>query len=168
MLGKQHAQFGVVTGIAAGMVMTDLQVISLPVAVGFVGASLAGSLLPDADHEYSTVNFLFPPAKLFYYIFGKRKLIHDPVFYGIIAAVMAYFAVNTVWFGILFGIAGHLLLDAFTEEGIPFFYLVNRKHRIHLLPKCLRFRTDSDEAVSVTKLLSVLTVVLTVAYFCMG
>lgn len=173
MLGTQHIQFGIVTGAAAGAVMLSTGSVSLPVVAGFAALSVFGALVPDADHEHSTINSKLKVTKVIHYIFGQRNLFHDPVFWGIVAAVMAYYSVPLVWFGILFGIAGHLFLDAFTVWGIPFLSIIRRKgkdgksherYTIHLLPKGKRVMSESKVAVALTWVLNILVVLGTFSY----
>lgn len=158
MMGREHISFGAVTGAAAGLVVFA-HCGSFLTGCAFAGLTVLGSLLPDADHENSTINRVFPPAKAAYYLLGAKDgkgrgaFLHDPAFYAAVAGLMAYFQAGFVWYGILIGIAGHLLLDAFTWYGLPFLSLVNRK-RLHIVPRRMRFASNSVQAIVVTWLLN--------------
>lgn len=167
MNGREHMSFGLVTGVAAGIVLSTNGVVDETATLGFVALSLLGSLVPDADHEHSKINSMFPPAKLIHYIFRERGLFHDPAFWGIIAGIMAYFSVDIMWFGIILGIAGHLFLDSFTVWGIPFLCIFKKRWSdgklhdrfiIHLFPKGMRCKSNGKAAIAVTWALNIIVV----------
>lgn len=58
-------------------------------------------------------------------------------------------------YGLWLGIFGHLFLDSFTANGIPFFRIINKKN-IHLLPSKLRIYSSSGAAKIITVICSVI------------
>jgi len=81
----------------------------------FIGAGF-----PDVDHKKSKFGRnLFSRTATF---FSKHRKIFHSLFFGIIAAYLAYTFDNDFGLGFLLGFFSHILLDSFTKEGINFLY----------------------------------------------
>jgi len=81
----------------------------------FIGAGF-----PDVDHSKSKFGRnIFSRAATF---FSKHRKIFHSLFFGIIAAYLAYTFDNDFGLGFLLGFFSHILLDSFTKEGINFLY----------------------------------------------
>ncbi|MBV9471018.1 MAG: metal-dependent hydrolase [Abitibacteriaceae bacterium] len=125
-----------------------------PTNIGLVVAAAAlGSLLPDLDAAESKLKHLnlvgvkpfFWPSQVIHRQLGHRGLSHSLV--GLLLVTLI--AVPLVaWWGwppslaLVLGYASHLIADACTKSGIPFWY--PRKYRYHLLPAGWRFTTGSQ------------------------
>ncbi len=110
----------------------------IPTAIT-VAAGGVGGLLPDLDHQKSTITkklgiLGFCCSRLF----RHRGVLHAPAFYLAATAILALFVgeagyLQPLLSGLLVGELSHLLLDTLTPKGIPLFWPLYRRH-ISLLP----------------------------------
>lgn len=160
MRGKQHLEFGIVSGtaIAAGLAYTGF----LPVieTVPFIGLSMIGSVYPDIDHPESSIGRKIPWLSNFLFkTFGHRTYTHM-IFPWILISFGFYFLPKWSW-GFMIGIFSHLYLDSLTIKGTPFFIKNEKFKNIHLLPKCLRCRSGSFVSKIYTFMADVSVIALT-------
>ena len=119
MEGKTHIAGGVAAGVFY-LTYGD----SVDSELLFMGSCMLGALIPDIDHTGSMLGRKVPLLDdIISGVFGHRTITHSLLF-----MILAFFMFKwTSWppdleFGILIGIASHLLLDALTEQGIQFFW----------------------------------------------
>jgi len=142
-----------------------------PVQPGILAMAAVGSLLPDIDHEYSTISQegvqvggikikpLKPIAMLINKTFGHRTITHCFLGFAILALIsspLLFF--DPMWWVAFcfFGIASHYITDAMTKSGLMLFYPF-KKDSYHLLPKFMRITTGgAGEAVVIGVLLLLL------------
>src|SRR5699024_2134058 len=126
MTGKTHMIGGLTVGAVsqyAGYFSSDLL---------FIGACVAGSILPDICHGGSKIGRKLPLlSHLIRLIFGHRTVTHSLLFMIILGALMPLTPITTsIISGILIGIASHLLLDAATARGIELLWPMSIKVRL--------------------------------------
>lgn len=136
MIGKTHLAAGIFTGSALSFIHnTDIKTSLLLTA----GTAL-GSLLPDIDKRNSLISRALKPLGMIVEpLLGHRTLLHDPVFYitlfGMFHLTLEQYL--PIFLPIFWGVGSHLLLDALTLQGIPFFYFLKltkvRPKKIRLL-----------------------------------
>ena len=85
----------------------------------FVFLVLIGSLLPDLD---STKSKFGRKVKVIGWLFGHRKFVHSIIFGVLLFVILYWFGFGYLGLGLLVGMFSHLVLDAFTKEGVRFFY----------------------------------------------
>lgn len=156
MLGRQHLLFGITSSIALSAVMNRSGSPLFAFPLVFVGAAAVGSLLPDIDSENSMlgkkITFIsaYLDGRFGHRTVGHEILIMVPLF------ILSLFAGNPLFFGLMFGIMGHLFLDSFTKYGISLNYFGNKASyrykldrtigagRFHIVPGFIYKRIDSD------------------------
>lgn len=167
MLGKYHLAFGISSAVAAEAIATQFGV-QIEEPVIFIACSAIGSLVPDIDHPESMVGRITPLiSNGINSLFGHRTITHDILLMGLlfIASVIVR---NPIFFGIMFGVMGHLFLDGFTKQGVAWNYFKNRKAmkgewaqfgvgRIHFMPKVLRMKSSGFMAKVFTIALCVIS-----------
>lgn len=158
MMGKQHLFFGITTGVATSFALGTMG-LNIDTTEGFVfiGLTVLGSLLPDVDNPGTTLGKRVRPLSDFLYkTIGHRTYTHDLFLMIILCFVsLRYFNNYIGLYGLWLGIFGHLFLDSFTANGIPFFIIINKKN-IHLLPYKLRIYSSSGAAKIITAICSVI------------
>jgi inner membrane protein len=85
----------------------------------FVLLVLVGSLLPDLDSSKSKFG---RKVKIIGWLFKHRGLLHSVLFGVGLFIILYFFGFGYLGLGLLVGIFSHLVADAFTKEGIRFFY----------------------------------------------
>jgi len=155
MRGKEHLAFGITTSTALAFAMCSPESAILPNTGLAIVLGSIGSLLPDGlDKKESMLGrYLKPIASLNERLFGHRNLMHDILFWAIIAAVLTYFCPMT--FALWFGVAGHLFLDSMTKSGICFGYFFTKRFvngeirtkRLWLLPRWARMSSSGTAAI---------------------
>jgi len=110
--------------------------------------AVLGSLLPDIDHEYSTISKesgLALLSKAIQRVFGHRTITHSLLFLvgvAVLSSPLAVKAGRDWWLALwLFGVASHYLTDMMTLSGIPLLYPLFRNRMFWVLPRPLRFTT---------------------------
>ena len=85
-----------------------------------------GAILPDIDEPNSYIGrkliFISEPLKM---LGLKHRTITHSIFFAIFFALFGYF--NIIFYFIAYGIFMHLIEDAITNTGIPFFYPLYKK-----------------------------------------
>ena len=152
MLGKEHVTFGLATSatISLASYNPDSAIFAYPAIV--VGFSTLGSLLPDIDDPGSYAGrYVLPIAELLNKIGHRTNITHDLRFM-IPLFLISVFTKNPIFFGIMFGVMGHLFLDGLTKMGICF----GKKNVSDIfLPKKIRVKADSFAAKVLTYALCV-------------
>ncbi|MFJ5964581.1 metal-dependent hydrolase [Bacillus sp. NPDC093026] len=125
MTGKTHIMGGVAACSAAAYYY-GYDPITMT-AAGSVGA-----LIPDLCHTKSKIGRKFPLlSTLISSVFGHRTFTHSLLFMLIIYLIATTYIPNdSLRFGLLVGIASHLLLDAGTVNGIKFLFPATIKVRL--------------------------------------
>lgn len=172
MLGRYHLAFGISSAVAAEALAESFGY-KLDAPVFYIACSAVGSIIPDIDSPNSIIGVPFyPVAKVINKIFGHRTITHDLLFailLTIASAVTFVLTDNLAFVWVMFGYLGHLLLDGFTKDGIRWNWIKNKNTwkgswdqfevgKIHLLPKVLRFYSDSIVAKLFTVCLSAVLV----------
>lgn len=127
MLGRQHFLFGFASSVSFAVLANQVNSSIIVSPAMFVAAAVFGSLFPDIDSENSMIGrkLTFISAYL-EGRFGHRTIAHE-LFIMVPLFILSLFLRNTVFFGFMFGVMGHLLLDSFTKYGISVNYF---KHRV--------------------------------------
>ncbi|CRH64688.1 Inner membrane protein ydjM [Chlamydia trachomatis] len=119
MEGKTH----IAGGIAAGAFYLTFGG-SMEHEALFIGSCALGSILPDICHPNSMIGRRVPLLdNLISEVFGHRTITHSLL----ILILTLFFFGWTTWplgleYGIFIGMVSHLVLDAFTKQGIQFFW----------------------------------------------
>lgn len=126
---KTHINGGILVGLYASIQMQNKLII--PTGL-FIGGALLGSLLPDIDHRNSYIGKKVKTAsKAINKLAGHRKLFHAPLAYLLLYSVaLGMVKDNLIHIGIkglFLGILSHLILDSFTQGGLPWFYPLSKK-----------------------------------------
>lgn len=179
MLGKQHAEFAVITTAALYITLKDssLEVFNYPAIV--LATGLLGGLFPDIDHPVSIIGQIFPIASnITSKLFGHRTITHDLCITGILTIISMILFPYTIpfWFGYM----GHLFLDSMTINGIWFLYPINKKYLkkkkiwelglkngiIRLFPTRYSFRSNQRSAKYISHLAAFLVsfIIITIPY----
>ena len=149
MSGKEHLLFGITTTSVFTFCFLENEPATTTACL-IAGASL-GSLFPDIDHPKSLIGRFFPFLSRTLYLSGHRETTHDLFWWTIILALLAYkFPILS---GFSYGYVGHLIMDSFTAEGVPFcrpFY----KKNVHALPYCMKFYSGGIASHFVTVLIT--------------
>ena len=146
MTGKTHIMGGVASCTAAAYFYGYDPV--------FMTASgVIGALIPDICHTKSKIGRRLPIlSAVISSVFGHRTFTHSLLFLLITAfAAHLYFTNQSILFGLMAGMASHLLLDAGTVNGIKLFFPSAIKVR---LPLYIKTGGKAEQVV-----LAVLTVV---------
>lgn len=150
MKGVSHVFIGLAAVITIHAVapMASTLVAWVPV----LGATLAGSLLPDVDSDESAIRQATGTARsrsvigfvvsLAMKVFGgHRALTHTLVAWVLVSLwVGVYFHGNMTFVAFAVAYLAHLVADAFTVQGVPLLWPVWRG-RVRLLPKLVAIRT---------------------------
>jgi len=109
--------------------------------VSFVG-SIVGSLLPDVDQVSNRLWDLIPAGHIVGKIFDKLFFSHRGISHSFLGVFLvyklldwvllkvlnpSYINIQIVFASIMIGFISHLVIDAFTEEGIPIFFPIKWK-----------------------------------------
>lgn len=148
MRGPTHALAG---ACAAGLFLTfnvphQYPLLALSAVSGFA------ALLPDLDNTESTIEnirfggyrLLKGPAFFIDKIFKHRGFLHSLLAVALLAFILLGFLPQVpteIHIAILLGYTSHLVTDAMTPDGIPWFYPI--EYRGRLLPKMLCVTTGS-------------------------
>jgi len=126
MTGKTH----MIGGLTVGAVSQYVGYFSGDIL--FLGACVAGSILPDICHGGSKIGRKLPILSHFIrLIFGHRTVTHSLLFMIILGALLPLTPIPTsIISGIFIGIASHLLLDAATARGIELLWPISIKVRL--------------------------------------
>ena len=122
MLGKTHLAIGVLAALIL------LPFIDVPNAFVFVIIVAIGALLPDIDHEKSTINKVCPVTRILPKFFKHRGFFHS-IFPVIILYFIFYsFDQNFIGLSLSFGYLTHLISDSMTKMGINFLHPFSTFH----------------------------------------
>lgn len=112
-------------------------VLNIPTLVTASIASVIGSLLPDIDQESNRLWDLLPAGEIISHVSDGIFIAHRTISHSILGCAIAYkffewvlpkilntgsIDIGLVLASLMVGYISHLLLDSFTEEGIPLFF----------------------------------------------
>ncbi len=119
MQKKTHIAFGLALGTSAWSFFDFSQADFFIYGAGI----MLGSVLPDIDHPSSFISRKIPilPAVLSLF-FRHRTFFHSLLFIGLLALVMLPYVSGSFYFGILLGVASHLIGDMMTSRGVQLLY----------------------------------------------
>lgn len=126
---KTHLNGGILAGLYTTARVTATP--SLTTAI-FLGGTLIGSIIPDIDHKNSYIGRKTKGiSKAINKLAGHRKLFHSPLFYLLLYLIrmesplsdFQKIGIN----GFFIGVLSHLILDSFTQGGLPWFYPFSKK-----------------------------------------
>ncbi|MBI4449157.1 metal-dependent hydrolase [Candidatus Woesearchaeota archaeon] len=112
MLGRTHLAIGLLTALALDSFISPINRIAYYLLV------LIGSILPDIDHEGSTINNIVPLTH-----YAAKLVTHRGIFHTIFAPMAIAFVISTLtqaeygWF-VLIGYLSHLASDSCTKLGV--------------------------------------------------
>lgn len=120
MNANQHIAGGIIA--AGGWLYYQHTPFLSEAALLCLGAAAIGSLLPDVDHPYSTINRLLILPKLFCLFIRHRTITHSVwMLAGIMLLAFTYLP-QPAAIGLSIGYASHIILDTLTPAGVPIFY----------------------------------------------
>ena len=143
MTAPNHIAGGLVfTGLFASFM--DVNVLANPY---FIGCTVVGSLLPDADHTRSWIGKLvYPIAWWLHRRYGHRTITHTLIAWLGLTGLVWLLGGNfndgnefTILF--LFAYLSHLVLDMMTLQGVPFLYPFMKNPCVLPAKPEMRFRT---------------------------
>ncbi|MBD3319287.1 hypothetical protein GF342_05255 [Candidatus Woesearchaeota archaeon] len=122
MLARTHVAFGLFSAALAHAF--------IPIAEPLLFYALVaiGALLPDIDHQGSTINRVFPVTKIVGTFFRHRGFFHSvfPIALLLLITMGTGYARAGYYLG--FGYFTHLLSDSFTRLGVNFLHPFSRLH----------------------------------------
>lgn len=127
MMAPTHIMGGITCG-AAAVYLSNGAVTPLIIPI-----SAAAALIPDIDHKNSKISHKLPILSFLVRLFsGHRGLFHTMVPYLLLAGIGYPWYSQSRWimllvFGSLLGVFSHLILDAFTKQGVPLLFPITRK-----------------------------------------
>jgi len=144
MTGRTHdlAAFTAMTFIVT---LSPLPKITLATALLSLGANMVGGITPDIDQPtgklWEDVGFKHNLAGFFTPILGgHRHLSHSilgMIIFGILSKIVlefltkiVVFDLNIAWWAFMIGFFSHLVMDTFTQEGVPWLFPVPIKFGI--------------------------------------
>lgn len=143
---ETHKVGGICSGIIASTVLfsNNFGVTELLSSAIIISSATVGSLAPDIDHPTSKVGRKFvlkPISKFINKTFGHRTITHSVIISILMTVLLLSFVESfngilqyIYWYsalGFCIGYFSHLLLDAFTVDGIPVFYpLIKKKYHL--------------------------------------
>lgn len=111
--------------------------LNIPTLVVASISSVVGSLLPDIDQESNRLWDLLPAGELIGHVSDGIFIAHRTISHSILGSVIVYKSfewglpkilntgsidIHVVLVSVMIGYLSHLLLDSFTEEGIPLLF----------------------------------------------
>jgi membrane-bound metal-dependent hydrolase YbcI (DUF457 family) len=172
LYGKTHMLAGATTAAGASFIVQQ------PINPVWVALATIGALIPDIDHEFSTVSNYEPPTgpvkikplkwipKLLHLMgFKHRTITHCFLGWAIFMAITLPLGIWVDWgWWIALSVIGygsHLITDGLTKSGIKWFYPFS-KNDWHFLPKHFRVTTGEggETAFSVVILILLAMIIL--------
>lgn len=140
MKGKTHKIGGACAGAIAGaMLLQPPYTFDKMLLTGIlVGGSIIGSLMPDIDHQGSTIGHKMKLiSSVISNLFGHRGMTHAPLIHILLTIILLFLGGTFTDFpklcyisfviGLFVGGLSHLILDAMTIAGIPALYPFSKK-----------------------------------------
>lgn len=134
MTGRTH-DLAAVTALGAVLLINPLPSVTLGTAIAALLANQIGGIFPDIDQPTAPFWRNLPVGNLFGKMFGKvsgghRFLTHSLIgllLAGLLARLLLQFIhplmphinIGLVWWAFIIGVISHLVMDSFTEEGVP-------------------------------------------------
>lgn len=116
MLGRTHLAIGILLALLLA------PFIPIPSLLVFVLLVAIGALLPDIDHESSTVNKICPVTKIIPMFFKHRGFFHSIFPPAILLGLFWSFGELFAGLSLSLGYVSHLLSDSLTRMGVNFLY----------------------------------------------
>lgn len=141
MTSRTHDLFAFASLITVAANYPPLTLNAATLVTSSVG-SIIGSLLPDIDQASNRLWDLLPAGHVFGRLLKKLFLHHRTISHSLLGIFLVdkilswvlprilnqnFINVQIVFYSLMIGYLSHLLLDFFTEEGIPLFFPVNLK-----------------------------------------
>ena len=122
MLGKTH----IAIGVLAALIL--LPFINVPSQIAFIVIVVIGALLPDIDHEKSTINKFCPVTRILPKFFKHRGFFHS--IFPVILLYIIFWAFNQQFVGLalIFGYLTHLAADSLTKMGVNYLHPFSTWH----------------------------------------
>ena len=122
MLGKTHIAIGVLGALIL------LPFIDVPSKIAFIVIVAIGALLPDIDHEKSTINKFCPVTRILPKFFKHRGFFHS--IFPVILLYIIFWAFNQQFVGLalIFGYLTHLAADSLTKMGVNYLHPFSTWH----------------------------------------
>ncbi len=155
MTGRTH-DLAAITALSVAVVYYPMPPVTLATLIVAIFANLVGGIAPDIDQPTAPFWRNLPVGGFFGRIFdkmlgGHRFLTHSIIGVGLFAAaaygllkfvgpIIPSIDPNLVWWAFMIGVVSHLVMDSFTEEGVPWLLPVPVKFGIPPL-KSLRIAT---------------------------
>lgn len=150
MIYKTHIAFAV---LPIAVLETVIDVVETPIEILAYCFIAIGALFPDLDEENSYIGRKLPLFPMLYQILGvtHRGITHQLIFVVGLILLFQYlfftysvsFVEKLIAYSFIYGYFMHLAGDMLTKGGINnFFFPISRKKGV-LLPRFLRFKTDS-------------------------
>ena len=111
MLAFTHVLFGILFGLLARPYIGGDAIIYFTFVI-------IGSILPDIDHEGSTINKILPITKWFAKFFTHRGFFHTLFPVIILFFLVSYFSYPVVAAGLAVGYVAHIVSDGLTLAGV--------------------------------------------------
>ena len=119
MLVISHVMFGILFGLLAKPYIPGDAII-------YYTFVIIGSILPDIDHEGSTINKVLPLTKWFSRLFKHRGIFHT-VFPAIaLFFIVGYFSTTLVALALVVGYVAHLVSDGLTLSGVDLLHPISQ------------------------------------------
>lgn len=119
MLAITHVIFGILFGLLAKPYIPGDALI-------YYTFVIIGSILPDIDHEGSTINRVLPLTKWFSRLFKHRGIFHT-VFPAIaLFFIVGYISTTLVAAALVIGYVAHLVSDGLTLAGVDIFHPISQ------------------------------------------
>ena len=119
MMGRTHLAIAILLALVVAPFITVPNIWMFVVLVAF------GALLPDVDHESSTVNKICPVTRILPLFFKHRGFFHSIFPPIIMLSVFWFFHQEFIGLALTFGYLTHLLSDSLTHMGVNWLYPVS-------------------------------------------
>lgn len=169
MQGRTHMTVGVATAATASLAMAQ------PINPVWIVLGAVGALIPDLDHEFSTISTHDPFTKLMSKCihgmgFKHRTITHCFLGWAIFCAITLPLGIWVDWgwwFALsVLGYGSHLFADSFTKSGIMWFWPFS-EHSFHFFPIKVRTGGYSENVFNFVAV-TLLAVVIIVSIYTVG
>ena len=136
MISRTH-DVGAFASLLTAAVYSPPNSLNLTTAILCLTGNIFGSLLPDIDQSSNQLWNLIPAGNSLGKVFRKLFLAHRTISHSLLGIFLVYklvwwilpkilnpntMDINLIIYAIMIGFISHLLLDCFTEEGLPLFF----------------------------------------------
>ena len=153
MTGRTH-DLAAITALTAVLAYEPLIKLSLATAIVAIAANMIGGLTPDIDQPTAGFWQKIPTGSIIGRIINPLLGHHRMISHSIIGMALAGWGLKyllvymhtfllvdmtVIWWAFMLGFASHLIMDALTKEGIPWFFPI--PIRLGFAPKQFRVTT---------------------------